>query len=57
MADQLRIAVLGMAHDHLWAKLEELTAREDAELVGAADLNPALRQHVTERRGCDKAYL
>ena len=33
MAEKLRIAVLGMAHDHLWTNLRQLSEVEDAELL------------------------
>ena len=56
MADKLRIAALGMAHDHLWGNLKDLAELEDAELVAGADLNPVLRERFTERTGCDKVY-
>ena len=56
MADALRCAVLGMAHDHLWGNLNELAALPDVELLAGADYNPALRQRFTERSGCDKVY-
>jgi len=56
MADKLRIAVLGMAHDHLWGNLDGLAELDDADLVAGADLNPALRERFTARTGCDKVY-
>lgn len=56
MADKLRIAVLGMAHDHLWGNLKDLAELEDTELVAGADLNPVLRERFTERTGCNKVY-
>lgn len=40
MADALRCAVLGMAHDHLWSNLNELAALPDVELLAGADYNP-----------------
>ena len=56
MADKLRIAVLGMAHDHLWGNLKSLAAQEDAELVAGADYNPVLQKQFTEKTGCGKIY-
>ena len=56
MADTLRCAVLGMAHDHLWGNLKELDALPDAELCAGADYNPVLRERFVERTGCDKVY-
>ena len=51
MTEKLRIAVLGMAHDHLWGNLKELCAAHDAELVGGTDCNPGLRLFC-ESSGC-----
>ena len=56
MADKLRIAVLGMAHDHLWGNLKSLAEQEDAELVAGADYNPVLQKRFTEKTGCGKIY-
>ena len=52
MTEKLRIAVLGMAHDHLWDNLKELCAAHEAELVGGADSNPGLRRLFCESSGC-----
>lgn len=56
MADKLRIAVLGMAHDHLWSNLDNLAKLDTAELVAGADPNPTLRQRFAERTACDRLY-
>lgn len=56
MSDPLRLAVLGMAHDHLWSNLKTLMALDNVELVGAADLNPALRQRFSQETGCPTVY-
>jgi predicted dehydrogenase len=56
MADSLRCAVLGMAHDHLWGNLKDLEALPGAELCAGADFNPVLRERFGERTGCDKVY-
>jgi len=56
MADNLRVAVLGMAHDHLWSNLKDLQDRNDAQLVAGADANPTLRQRFTERTGISTTY-
>jgi predicted dehydrogenase len=56
MADKLRFAVLGMAHDHLWGNLKTLADSPDAELVAGADLNPTLQARFKERTGCTKVY-
>ena len=56
MADKLRVAVLGMAHDHLWTNLKQLDALDNAELVAGADENAALRQEFVDKTGCDAVY-
>jgi len=56
MADKLRVAVLGLAHDHLWGNLKDLAELEGAELVAGADPNPVLREQFVERTGCDRVY-
>jgi len=52
MTTPLRIAVLGMAHDHLWDNLPHLAACDQADLVAGADANPRLRDLFCERSGC-----
>ncbi|MBT4138554.1 MAG: Gfo/Idh/MocA family oxidoreductase [Candidatus Latescibacteria bacterium] len=56
MADKLRVAVLGMAHDHVWTNLKELAELDDAELVAGADENTDLRNQFTEKTGCKAVY-
>lgn len=56
MSDQrkLRIGVLGLHHDHVWGNLEELARLSDqAELVGAADPHPELRDQYGAHYGGD----
>jgi predicted dehydrogenase len=54
MAD-IRVAVLGMAHDHLWTNLKQLDELEGAELVAGADADPRLLEQFAES-GCDATY-
>lgn len=56
MADAIRVAVLGMAHDHLWSALKELDVLTDAELVAGADYEPALRAKFVEETGCEQVF-
>lgn len=56
MTTPLRIAVLGMAHDHLWDNLPDLLACERGDLVAGADVNPKLRELFRERTGCDGLF-
>ena len=51
MTDPIKVAVLGMAHDHLWSNLRELADQEGASLVGGADPNPVLQDRFRERSG------
>ena len=51
---KLRIGVLGLHHDHVWGNLEELARLGDqAELVGAADPHPELRDQYGAHYGGD----
>ncbi|MFT5370318.1 MAG: putative dehydrogenase [Candidatus Latescibacterota bacterium] len=56
MADKLRVAVLGMAHDHVWTNLRELGELEGAELIAGADENADLRSQFTDKTGCGAVY-
>lgn len=55
MAGRLRVAALGMTHDHVWSNLQELKKVSGAELVGAADPEPALGEKAARELGC-KTY-
>ena len=56
MADAIRVAVLGMAHDHLWTNLKQLDSVDGAELVAGADYNSALRDQFVKDTGCKAVY-
>ena len=56
MADSLRVAVLGMAHDHLWTNLTQLSEINDVNLVAGADADPRLLEQFTQETGCDAVY-
>lgn len=56
MSADVRLAVLGMAHDHLWGNLEHVAAQPGLQLVGGADPNPVLRERFTARTGCEAVY-
>ena len=56
MTDPIKVAVLGMAHDHLWGNLKELADQEETLLVGGADPNPVLQDRFRERTGCNQVY-
>ena len=56
MTDPIKVAVLGMAHDHLWSNLKELADQEEALLVGGADPKPVLQDRFRDRSGCDQVY-
>ncbi|MEC9379203.1 MAG: Gfo/Idh/MocA family oxidoreductase [Candidatus Latescibacterota bacterium] len=56
MVDKVKVAVLGMAHDHLWTNLDDLLKRDDATVVGAADDSPKLRAQFVERTGCSDTF-
>ncbi|MCB1119964.1 MAG: Gfo/Idh/MocA family oxidoreductase [Verrucomicrobiae bacterium] len=52
MTEPLKIAVLGLIHDHVWDNLPFLAAHSDAELVAAADSNEPLLTRVATEYGC-----
>ena len=48
----MRIAIIGLSHDHVWGHLPDLQAHPEVELVAAADGDPALRERVNTETGC-----
>ena len=56
MADPIRVAVLGMAHDHLQTNLRQLKEVAGAELVAGADPVEGLRAQFVEESGCKTVY-
>jgi predicted dehydrogenase len=50
-ATRLRVGVLGLTHDHVWSNVDILTKLPDAELVGAAEPDAALREKFRSRYG------
>jgi predicted dehydrogenase len=52
MADRLRVAALGLAHDHVWNNLAELTQTPGAELVAVADPEPSLLERAKTEFHC-----
>jgi predicted dehydrogenase len=56
MADNIRVAVLGMAHDHLWTNLKLLSELEGAEVVAGVDFDPRLTAQFTEETKCDRVF-
>ena len=57
MADQIRIGIMGLTHDHIWdhGHLEAVRDSAQATLVAAADPHQPLLEQMTERFGC-KTY-
>ncbi len=49
MAETLKVAVLGMAHDHLWSNVRELGELDGVDLVAGADGNPELQAKFSAR--------
>ncbi|MBT5875300.1 MAG: Gfo/Idh/MocA family oxidoreductase [Candidatus Latescibacteria bacterium] len=52
----MRVAVLGMAHDHMWGNIDDLMNRPDVELVAGADPNAALLDRFRTYTDCDRLY-
>src|SRR5207248_3721946 len=48
---KIRVGVLGLTHDHIWANLDNLLKLDSAELVGAAEPDSALRDKFQGRYG------
>jgi predicted dehydrogenase len=55
MPAQVRVAVLGLSHDHIWENLDALIKHPGAILVAVADERPELREKV-RAYNCDKLY-
>jgi len=51
MANQLRIGVIGLSHDHIWDHIGDLTSSEQAHFVGAAETDAELRSKIEEKYG------
>ncbi len=56
MAEQLRIGVLGLTHDHVWGNLNELAASTRGQLVAAADPHEELLVQARNEHGCPSVY-
>src|SRR5882672_2263879 len=48
-AAPVRIAIVGLVHDHVTGFLPDLLARKDVQLVGIVETDPALIAQITER--------
>ena len=46
----VRIAIVGLEHDHAWALLRRFVGRTDVELVGIVETDPALIARFAEKR-------
>jgi len=53
-SEVLRLAVLGMAHDHLWGLLKHQSP--EVRVIAGADPDPALRARFAERASCQRVY-
>ncbi|QGJ72034.1 NADH-dependent dehydrogenase [Planctomycetales bacterium 10988] len=56
MAEKLRIAILGLSHDHVWDNLPHLLNHPQAELVAAVDSHAHLREKIRNETDC-KTYV
>src|SRR5918911_1765123 len=56
MTEPVKVAVVGLVHDHIWGTLDHLREDGRAVLVAAADDNEPLRQRVVEEYGARNAY-
>jgi len=39
---KMRIAIIGLDHDHVWGLLKDIAGEPDAELIAIADVHPQL---------------
>jgi predicted dehydrogenase len=53
MADQLKVGVLGLTHDHIWGNLEDLAKSEHGILAAVADPNRPLLDQAAGKYGCN----
>jgi predicted dehydrogenase len=51
----VRVGVLGLSHDHVWANLDDLLTVGGAVVVAAADADPSLRTKM-HSYGCDRLF-
>ena len=51
VAENIRVGVLGLVHDHVWENLKHLQELEAVDLVGAADPHEALLERFREQTG------
>ena len=51
MAERVKVAALGLAHDHVWSNLRALKALDNAVLVAGADGNAELREQICQANG------
>jgi predicted dehydrogenase len=56
MSDKVRVAVLGLSHDHVWWDINWLRECPEIEVVAAADPHPPLRARFTAELG-GQTYL
>lgn len=56
MADRIRVGVLGLTHDHVWANLRDLHQSDQGDLVAAADPNLELTERAKSEFGVGKTY-
>jgi predicted dehydrogenase len=55
-ADMVRVAVVGLVHDHIWGNLKHFAACEGAEVIAAADPNRPLLEQVKSEAGVQRTY-
>jgi predicted dehydrogenase len=50
-ATRLRVGVLGLSHDHVWANLSAIAAGAEGALVAVAEPDPRLRERLAREHG------
>ncbi len=56
MAEKLRLAVVGLVHDHVWGELRRWLDTNRIEIVAAADANIPLRERIRQEFGVDQRF-
>ena len=56
MPDKIRVAVLGLVHDHIWGNVDKFPALDNVELVAAADPHEDLLERFKQKTGAKKTY-
>lgn len=57
LAQQPKVAVIGLVHSHVWGQLQRMIKNQPARLVGISEPNPALRAEATKMGAADALFF